>query len=348
MSHDLDFTIGRAAIAYNGQTPWHGYGIKLDENASIDEWRVAAGLDWEVVTADMSYTLKQQHIGTIPQVPVEKIGTHPVPSRKMLLRNDTFEELSVVSNRYVVAQPSKVFDFFAKLMHKQGIRMEVAGALKGGKRIWALGRIDDSFNLLGRDEIIPYVMMATSYDAAMATQAMLTSVRVVCNNTMTLSGAYTDGESDVRYSVPHNQEFDIQAAHGKLGLDETAWLAYKDQMEKLARFQVTPDQALEYFYMVAGQGDAIVRNQDNGEVITFPEPNRVTKQFIQAYKHGPGADKVTANGTAFGLLNAVTFYQDHLAPANNTGNRFDSATFGGGNTRKQYGLEKCLEMLEEA
>lgn len=348
MSHDLDFTIGRAAIAYNGQTPWHGYGVKLDENASIDEWRKAAGLDWEVVSAPIQYRLEQQFNGTLPIVPNDKVGTVDVPSRKALLRGDTFDLLSVVSNRYVVAQPSKVFEFFRKLMHQQGITMEVAGALKDGKRIWALGRIDDSFNLLGQDQIRPYVMMATSYDAAMATQAMLTSVRVVCNNTMTLAGAYRDGESETRYSVPHNQEFDIEAAHGKLGLDETAWLKYKAEMEKLARFQVSPDQALEFFYEVAGQGKEIVRNEDNGEVISFPEPGRVVKQFVNAYKNGPGADKPTAKSTAFGLLNAVTFYQDHLAPASNPGNRFDSASFGSGNTRKQHALGKCLEMLEEA
>jgi phage/plasmid-like protein (TIGR03299 family) len=348
MAHALDFTTGRAAIAYAGQTPWHGYGVKLNPDASLDEWRIAAGLDWEVVKADMQYTLKQQFHGTLPLVPAHKLGSHQVPSRKALLRSDTFDMLSVVSDRYVVAQPSKVFEFFRALLSQQGITMEVAGALKDGKRIWALGRIDDSFNLLGQDEVKPYVLMATSYDASMATQAMLTTVRVVCNNTMTYAGAYReDGRAD-RYSVPHNQEFDIEAAHGKLGLNESAWLEYKRQAEMMARFQVTPEQALEYFYTVSGQEADIVRNSDSGQVISFPEPNRVTKQFINAYRNGPGADKGTANGTAWGLLNAVTFYQDHVAPAANSGNRFDSATFGGGNVRKQHGLDLCIKMMEAA
>jgi phage/plasmid-like protein (TIGR03299 family) len=226
--------------------------------------------------------------------------------------------------------------------------MEVAGALKGGKRIWALGRIDDSVKLHGRDEVLPYVLMATSYDASMATQAMLTTVRVVCNNTMTAAGAYRDGESADRYSVPHNQEFDITAAHGKLGLNEQAWLAYKAEAEKMSRFMVSPEQALEFFYTVAGLGDQIVRNHENGNIIAFPEPNRVVKQLLQSYKHGPGASLSSADGTAFGLLNAVTFYQDHIAPAANNGNRFDSATFGGGNVRKQHARDLCLKMMEAA
>jgi len=348
MAHELDFTTGRAAIAYAGQTPWHGYGEKMSPTATPDDFRKAAGLDWEVISAPVQYTIEQKHLGTIPMVPAGKVGTVQVPSRKALLRSDTYDMLSIVSDRYVVAQPSKVFGFFNELMGQQGLTMEVAGALKGGKRIWALGRMDDTFVLHGQDEVKPYVLMATSYDAAMATQAMLTTVRVVCNNTMTYAGAYESGESAGRYSVPHNQEFDITAAHGKLGLNEAAWMEYKRNMENLARFTVTPEQALEFFYTIAGQGDGIVRNGENGTIVTFPEPSRVVKQYIQAYKQGPGAHMTSANGTAFGLLNAVTYYQDHLAPAANSGNRFDSATFASGNVRKQHALATCLKMMEAA
>lgn len=99
---------------------------------------------------------------------------------------------------------------------------------------------------------------------------------------------------------------------------------------------------------MAGQGDQIVRNPENGEVISFPEPGRVVKQFINAFHNGPGSHLVTADGTAFGLLNAVTYYQDHVAPAANNGNRFDSATFGGGNIRKQHARKLALEMFDKA
>jgi phage/plasmid-like protein (TIGR03299 family) len=348
MAHELDFTLGRAAIAYAGEVPWHGFGVNVPKDISPDEMREAAGLGWEVIPATVSYNVKQHEIAGIPMVPEQHVGQHEVPSRKALLRSDTYDLLSIVSDRYVVAQPSKVFQFFNELMHQQGITMEVAGALKGGKRIWALGAIDDSFTLYGQDTVKPYVMMATSYDAAMATQAMLTDIRVVCNNTITYAGAYESGERGDRYAVPHTQEFDITAAHGKLGLNEAAWLEHKRQMEALAAFRVSADQALEFFYSIAGQGKEIVRNPDNGAVISFPEPNRVVKQYIQAYKQGPGAHFQSANGTAFGLLNAVTFYQDHMAPAKNAGNRFDSATFAAGATRKQFALDTCLKMLEAA
>lgn len=341
MSHALDFTIGRAAIAYSGQTPWHGHGIQLNPDSTLDEWRVAAGLDWEVEERKLYYSQLNDEGKRVPII---------VPERKALVRSDSQDFLSIVSNKYVVAQPSKVFEFFRDLLKQNGLTMEVAGALDGGRKIWALARIDDSFNLFGRDTQVPYVLVATSFDGTLSTQAMLTIIRVVCNNTITAAGAYTQGNEDADdvYKVRHDKEFSIREAHGKLGLNEDAWLEYKRNIEKLAQFNVSPDEILEFFYDVAGQGKDIVRNDDNGNVISFPEPSRVTKQFINAYKNGPGADLPTAKGTMFGALNAVTFYQDHLAPASDRGKRFNSATFGGGNVRKQHAFKRALEALEAA
>jgi phage/plasmid-like protein (TIGR03299 family) len=182
----------------------------------------------------------------------------------------------------------------------------------------------------------------------MSTQASLTGVRVVCNNTITAAGAYVADEDANSYKVPHNREFNISEAHGKLGLDLDAWKAYQAKAENLARFTVSPDQALEYFYTVADMGDQIVRNADSGAVVSFPEPTRVVKQFINAYRNGPGAELASASGTAWGLLNAVTYYQDHVAPAADRGKRFDSATFGSGNVRKQHALELATKMLAAA
>lgn len=348
MSHDLDFTTGRAAIAYRGEKPWHGFGITIDENDTAIDIRRKAGLEYDVIRAPMQYRVEQQYVGSIPLVPAERVGNFAVKERVALLRNDTYEMLAVVSNQYHVVQPGVLFDFYANLLAKDGIKIETAGALRGGARIWCCARIGDGFVLCGRDTVHPYVFVATSYDGSMSTSAVLSAIRPVCNNTITAAGAYKAEEDSNSYRVPHNREFDITEAQGKLGLDLDAWSAYQAKVEAMARFTVSPEQALEFFYTVAGQGERIVRNADNGSVVSFPEPTRTVKQFINGYRNGPGSDFVSANGTAWGLLNAVTFYQDHLAPAHDRGNRFDSATFGSGNARKQHAMKLAVDMMEAA
>ena len=55
MAHMLEMVDGQAQMAYVGQTPWHGLGVKLEEGVSPQEMMEAAGLDWEVKKVDLHY-----------------------------------------------------------------------------------------------------------------------------------------------------------------------------------------------------------------------------------------------------------------------------------------------------
>ena len=35
-------------MAYAGQLPWHGLGVKVSNDISVDEMMVESGLDWRV------------------------------------------------------------------------------------------------------------------------------------------------------------------------------------------------------------------------------------------------------------------------------------------------------------
>jgi hypothetical protein len=48
MSHMIDETTGQPAIAYVGETPWHGLGTELRAGCSVEQWTEAAGLDYVV------------------------------------------------------------------------------------------------------------------------------------------------------------------------------------------------------------------------------------------------------------------------------------------------------------
>ena len=56
MAHELDFSLGRAGMAYIGETPSHSLGEVMQEGQSLDQWRVAAGLDWEAKRQKISFT----------------------------------------------------------------------------------------------------------------------------------------------------------------------------------------------------------------------------------------------------------------------------------------------------
>ena len=89
MAHDISTTNGKPAIAYFGDTPWHGLGTRLEEPANAELAIQAAGLDYQVELQDM----------TTPRGSV-------VPGRKAVVRSDTHEVLGVATRhrRHVTAK----------------------------------------------------------------------------------------------------------------------------------------------------------------------------------------------------------------------------------------------------
>ena len=60
---------------------------------------------------------------------------------------------------------------------------------------------------------------------------------------------------------------------------------------------------------------------------------------------GRGAELASAQGTAWGLLNAVTEFVDHERRARSQEYRLDSAWFGQGANLKQRALDQALQLV---
>lgn len=167
MSHDIDFSTGQPAMAYLGEKPWHGFGEQLPANQSIEEWVRAARLDWEIQMSPVRYLFNDQAL--------------LMPDRVVLARSDTGAALSVVSNDYQVVQPKEVLEFYRSLVERRHYTLETAGALDGGRKVWALAKTGLVANVGNnqQDELGAYVLLATSCDKSLATTACFTSIRVV-------------------------------------------------------------------------------------------------------------------------------------------------------------------------
>src|SRR5258708_3894393 len=115
MAHLIDLSNGRNNMAFVGEKPWHGLGQELSRGASIDQWRVEAGLEWAVQRATVHFK------GTDERV-------HKGES-EVLYRDDTFAQLGIVSDRYQIVQPGAVLEFFRDIVGTGGMELETAGSL---------------------------------------------------------------------------------------------------------------------------------------------------------------------------------------------------------------------------
>lgn len=344
MSHELDFTKGVAAIAYTGETPWHGYGERLDPDQPLETWLEKAGMDYEVKESPIFHNrwITNENKGaSIKRLAAQNfLSFKPVPGKKILTRSDTDGILSIVTDRYNVVQPKAVMEFFRDLVEDQGFKIHTAGVLKDGSRVWALAETGKEFAVSGQDRIGGYLLLATSYDGKFSTTAQFTSVRVVCNNTLSWSLNMSEDQSAGIVRIPHTSEFDATAVKEELGLlgdlGTEGWNNFQENVIKLSEYKVTKRQAIDFFLELLG-----VEEEAEGRQL------QTTKKLLAFYESGPGSDFISSHNTTWGLVNAVSFLTDH-ARRGRTDRRFDSASFGSGAKLKAEAFGKALELAEAA
>jgi len=319
MAHDLTITnTGTAEMAFVGETPWHGLGQILLPGASIEEWRLAAGMDWKIKRTNVQYTNGELHNWN---------------DNHVLYRSDTNKPLAIVSPKYKEVQPMQVLEFFRDMVEKNGFNLETAGTMKGGRRFWALANTGLGGEVVDGDNINSYLLLVTSCDGGLATTAQFTSVRVVCNNTLQMSLGESAG---TRVSVRHSTAFNANSFKAELGLNATeVYTDFMDRMKGYANTSLSGSQAEEIIEaMFAKKGVTV--------------PIRITKGFksvMQLFNGvGKGSQIDGVAGTAWGLVNAVTEYSDFHVRAKNQEYRLDSAWFGAGRCLKENILELVAEV----
>lgn len=325
MAHELDFSNGRANMAYVGETPWHGLGQQLTPDASLDVWTREAGFDWKVKKGAITYEVRDEDDNPLR---MEK-----VPMRWALYRSDTGKPLSVMSSNYHITQPNDVMEFFRDLCEVGGFKMETAGMLRGGATYWALAKADDSFDVGGGDVVLPYLLLATSCDGTLSNIAQFTTTRVVCNNT--LSVAVDNKTGQIR--VPHSTKFNPERFKTELGLVGGTWERFKTDAKTLSKRKVTKEEAAKYFIDVF--------YGDQSEEIDLTSKRPMLELVTKIYLDGIGQQTKTATGTAWGLLNAVTRFADHERKAASRDTRLQSAWFGAGARLKRDALATALALV---
>lgn len=315
MAHLIDLSNNRENIAFVGKKPWHGLGTELPAGQPLDAWRIAAGLDF-----------------TYEPAPVQYLGDQIFSDRRVIYRSDTLAPISVVSNQYHAVQPGEVLEFFRDLTEEHGFTMETAGSLKAGALVWALAKTGRDF-ALGGDVNRQYVLLMTSCDKTLATRATLTSVRVICMNTMT--AALNQAAANL-VVTSHSTKFDAGSVKANLGLVDGTWDEFASAAETMASRTLKDLDAKEAIIAIFGDPDAPADKQPH---------QRAMGQVLDLYHgRGKGSALPSARGTAWGLLQAATEYVDHHAMERKEGSRLASAWTGRGDQIKRRALDTCLKL----
>ena len=319
MAHEITYANGKHEMAYVGEKPWHGLGQELKDGASIDEWKVAAGMNWKAQRATVRYATERNDG-----------GMQVWPDQHVLFRSDTKAPLGLVSDSFQIVQPGQVLEFFRDLVEAAGFKLITAGTLKGGRKFWAQADIGAQAAIVGKDVVKQRILLATAVDGSMNTIAKNVSERVVCANTLAIAMGEA-GAPMVR--VSHRSKFNEAAVKQQLGVAVPSFLQFVAQAREMAKApMLVPEQFLN---TLLGEEEVKVEDKSAGW-------NKILALFNG---EGRGANLPGVKGTAWGMLNAVTEYVDHHVRARSVDNRMDSAWFGMGERLKNDARDKLVALV---
>ena len=316
MSHEIEMINGKAQMAYAGDLPWHGLGTRVPDDLTPEQMLDAAGLNWEVekVPAFAKVNGKNHNVGW-----------------SALVRSSDSKVLDVVSEAWNPVQNAEAFEFFNDFIAEGDMEMHTAGSLKDGQIVWALAKVKDGFSLFGGDEVESYLHFTNFHRYGFSTDVRFTPIRVVCNNTLTLS-LNTKVERMVKIS--HSREFDGDNVKLMLGVAAEKLAKYKEMAQFLGSKRYTNENVVDYFkriFPVSGGDNAKKEISKNANVA------------LGVLDTQPGAE--FARGSWWQAFNTVTYLTDHLA-GRTADTRLASAWYGYNKNLKTKALETALEMAE--
>jgi phage/plasmid-like protein (TIGR03299 family) len=314
--------------------------------ASIEEWTEKAGLGWEVLRSPVLFQDARSFCGPQPHgyVPIQRYLDHDV-----LYRSDTGAPLGIASNDYKAVQPKDVMGFFDDVVKVGNFQIETAGALSGGRRIWALAKIGDGAPIIGQDIVQPYLLLATSFDGTMATTAKLTAIRVVCHNTLSVAirDEHRSPSKPVSavIKVNHSMAFDAREVRMQLGIFADTFEKWLIETKLLAEQEIDKETASRMVCDVLKTipiTTTLPGSHGGMRAVSMDPKDSTAYRRIMALFDGEaiGSDMVQGR-SRWQFINSVTQWIDHERGRNPEG-RLSSAWFGPGEALKRKAYEIAL------
>lgn len=335
MAHNIVNVAGKTPFARLENTSpawWEGMDptlianiVPLESKNDPNVWAEAAGLNFDVrctnvwvrnpnpdmnevqsIQSDpsLSITEKMNLIQEIMFIESDRFFTQRVDNG-LILTDRAF------TSHYKPVQPAQMLQFLQQLVGvSENFVMDTACALKQGRIVWTQAKFtdDDGSNevsILG-EKHKQYINLFTSMDGTLATSAMSSLTRVVCNNTLT-AAMFADTSCVVK--IRHNAEFsEVRQEYALEKLREAASSVaiYRNLAEKLAMVKVSRDTTNKFIReMITGNPDEVdMPTRSRNNVFKMQDALAATQREDSA----AGGNVITA----WTLLNTATRYNDHM------------------------------------
>lgn len=288
-------------VSGNKVTPWHGLGTVVDGCPTSDDAIRLAKLDWDVL-----------------EEPVKMSNGIEVPDRFITYRNDVNVPLGIVGSTYHIEQNKDAFAFVDEIIkNTQGVeaRYETAGSLFNGKKVFMTVKLPTS--KLVDDNVDNYLYFLNSHDGSIQFTAGITSIRIVCNNTLQMALANSTRSWKCRHTETIQSKKKEAAKQLGLAID------YLDAMKKES-LQMAAKQVKDKLFV-----ESLWKELSSKQLVSETTFAQLTERIFQVRE--TKSDLENFRYSAWGMYNAVADVLSNQKPGRET---------------KTYNENKCLRAFQ--
>lgn len=302
------------------QAAWHGLGEVIEHVPNPLEAFEVSSLNWRVNKCPLLADTPRE----------ERIST---PYHAIVRESDD-AVLGVVKDRWTCYQNEDAFAWTVPLVESAKWQFETCGSLKGGQRCWILLK-QGEVEVVPGDIINQYLMVCWAHDGMSSNFIQPTSIRVVCNNTLTM--ALNERGID-RHAVRHSQFVEMRMdAIRELYLEASErFEAQVKEFRMLAKKKLNKKKIENIIDVLFPLGDK------TGKGLTIAQKKR--DLAFEAITAGSGIQEFKLGGTAYGVMMGLNEASEHFLGGDRITDRGEYVLFRQGNLFN----EKLLELVKAA
>lgn len=308
MAHEI---MSKDRAVFNRVAAWHRLGTVVENDMSPTQALEAAELNWNVIKTGF---VKADWPG---------IGEVVSTDYNAIVREDTKEVLSIQSSDYQVIQNSEHFEMAYEL--SKDIKVESALSLKNGRKVVLLLR-GDTFDVAGSrgDSVTEYMGLINSHDGSIAFSALPTSVRIVCQNTLSMAISNAKRGKNM-FRITHKgstMEDKKDAMREALRQFRNTGAFFRDSVGQMAKTVLTKDEIQSFWLDVWGIVETPVvldRKRTDAENDNYENAVKAVASWAETFDRE--RDETKSSPNVWLAANAVSKFIQHR-----TANRGRKAT----------------------
>ena len=326
------------------QRAWHSLGqIKRERMTVVDALK----------ESHSDYTVTKQPIAALSDEIVEAINNGQFINAAMLkelivsdkqatFRSDYNETLGIVSPSYGIISNEDAFGFIDDICTagKGTACVDCAGVLNNGGKTFVTAKLDPISLKGGHEDLIDmYLVFSNSFDGKSAMTAMVTPVRVVCQNTLNYALTNNISRWVVRHTVNCNQKVaNVAEAARTLKLFDAFKDEFQQSLDALAKVRVTEKEGeiilakafmSEDNFKVYSRAGYDLNSQD----LSTRTKNQMTA-LLETAHNGVGQSWLEPYSGTW-LVNAMSCYHENTAPNKSFDKQFESVLSDKGAANKR-------------